>query len=325
MLGAPNIVEMQEQGGRRRPVAVGVMAALAFALAGCGTASTQSGPAPASAPPSSASAPETSEAVAESEMRILPVDGDLAEIVFAIGLGDQVVATDISATYPPEADALPEVGYQRALAPEPIAAFEPTIVLATDLAGPSDTLDALRRLGIETVVIDREQSITGPGVKIRAVGAALGADDAAEHLAAGVDDQIAAAIERVGDVPAPRVAVLYLRGESVQLLFGEGSGVNWLVRAAGAIDVADELGVTDHAPINAETLVAAAPDFLIVPQGGLDSVGGLDGLLTVPGIAQTPAGQRGNILVYDDQYLLGNGPRTGDLLDDLITDLHGDN
>ena len=76
-----------------------------------------------------------------SVARIVPVDGDLAEIVFALGLGDHVVATDISATYPPEAEALPDIGYQRALSPEPIAAVEPTVVLATDLAQPAETLD----------------------------------------------------------------------------------------------------------------------------------------------------------------------------------------
>jgi len=64
-----------------------------------------------------------------------------------------VVATDLSATYPPEADALPEIGYQRALSAEPIATVEPTVVLATDLAGPVETLQQLRTLGIPVVVI----------------------------------------------------------------------------------------------------------------------------------------------------------------------------
>ena len=80
--------------------------------------------------------------------RIIPVDGDLAEIVFALGLGDHVVADDLSATYPPAADAKPQIGYQRALYAEPIAAFEPTVVLATDLARPVEVIDQLRALQI---------------------------------------------------------------------------------------------------------------------------------------------------------------------------------
>ncbi|MEL6893909.1 MAG: hypothetical protein AAFP84_20130, partial [Actinomycetota bacterium] len=64
------------------------------------------------------------EVTIESTERIIPADGDLAEIVFALGLGDRVVATDLSATFPAEADAKPEIGYQRALSPEPILQFE---------------------------------------------------------------------------------------------------------------------------------------------------------------------------------------------------------
>ncbi|MFT6763970.1 MAG: iron complex transport system substrate-binding protein, partial [Candidatus Aldehydirespiratoraceae bacterium] len=36
---------------------------------------------------------------------------------------------------------------------------------------------------------------------------------------------------------------------------GEGSGVDWLIDAAGGIDIADELGVINNAPINAEELL----------------------------------------------------------------------
>jgi len=256
--------------------------------------------------------------------RILPVDGDLAEIVFALGLGDRVVATDISATFPPAADDLPEIGYQRALAPEPIAVFEPTIVLATDLAGPPETLEALERLGIPVEIMPSEDSPTGPGEKIRAVAAAIGVPGEGDELAAVVDSEIRDAVGRAAAATsAPRTGVLYLRGQNVQLLLGEGSGVDWLLEAAGAVNVADELGVVDHAPIDAEALVAAAPDVLIVTEAGLASVGGRDGLLSMPAVSGTPAGEHGRILVYDDQFLLGNGPRTGQLLDQLVTDLHG--
>ncbi|MEL6894004.1 MAG: ABC transporter substrate-binding protein [Actinomycetota bacterium] len=258
-------------------------------------------------------------------MRIVPVDGDLAEIVFALGLGDRVVATDISATFPESADALPEIGYQRALSPEPILGFEPTIVLATDLAGPQETLDDLERLGVEVVVIERSSTSVGPGQKIRAVAEALGVPERGEALASTVDADIATESERArAPAERPRVGALYVRGDNVQLVLGQGGGVDWLIEAAGGIDIADDLGVVDNAPINAEALVVASPDVLIVPARGLESVGGMDGLLEVPGIAETPAGRNGRILVYDDQLLLGNGPRTGELLRQLITDLHGD-
>lgn len=265
------------------------------------------------------------EELAVPDPRIIPVDGDLAEVVFALGLGDLVVATDISATFPAQADALPEIGYQRSLSAEPIAAFEPSIVLATDIAGPLQTLDDLERLGIEVVVIPSESSRFGPGDKIRAVADALGVAERGAELADQVDVDITTAIERVEQVEnSLKVGALYVRGKNVQLLLGEGGGVDWMIDAAGGVDIADQLGIIDHAPINAESLVVAAPDVLLIPARGLESVGGIDGLIELPGIAETPAARNGRILAYDDQYLLGNGPRVADFLNQLITDLHGD-
>lgn len=258
----------------------------------------------------------------ESIERILPVDGDLTEVVFALGLGDRVVATDLSATYPPEAAALPQIGYQRALNAEPIAAVEPTVVLATDLAGPPETLDALRNLGIPVVVIERDPSMDGPGDKIRSVAEALGIAPTGAELAATVDAEIAAASSGApATADAVRVAVLYLRGENVQIVFGTETWVDALLGSVGAVNVGAELGIVDTGQITAESLLAAAPDVIVVTTTGLESVGGIDGLLAIPGIAETPAGQERRVLVYEDQFLLGSGPRSGELVGELARDL----
>jgi iron complex transport system substrate-binding protein len=111
---------------RRAPIASLLIAALLLALAvGCSDGGDPaSGPAvaPSDAPTAVAAAPEAApvlpvtvpgvggDVTVESVARIIPVDGDLAEIVFALGLGDNVVATDLSATYPQEAADRPEIG-----------------------------------------------------------------------------------------------------------------------------------------------------------------------------------------------------------------------
>lgn len=257
--------------------------------------------------------------------RIIPVDGDLAEIVFALGLGDRVVATDLSATYPAAADALPQIGYQRALVAEPIAAFEPTVVLATDLARPVEALGQLRTLGIPVVVINRDKTIEGPAAKVRDVARALGVPARGEALVAAMENDIDRALVAGRQQSArPRVLVLYVRGEQAQLIFGKGSGVDVLLPAVGATDVASELGIGESAQITAEALLQAAPDVLIVTTTGLASVGGIDGLLRLPGIDRTPAGQNRRVLDYEDQFLLGFGPRIGQLMRRLVDDLHRD-
>lgn len=265
------------------------------------------------------------EVTIESVERIVPLDGDLAEVVFALGLGERVVATDLSATYPPEADALPEIGYQRSLVPEPIAAMEPTVLLASDLAGPAETLDALRGLGFPLVVIDRDPTIDGPATKVRRVAAALGVADAGEALAAEVESEIDRALALVPDTgPAPRIMAMYLRGGGLQLVFGEGSGMDSLIRAIGGVDVGTELGISDNGPLTEESLAVAAPDVILVSDSGLASVDGIDGLLGTSGLARTPAGEHRRVLAYDDQLLFGLGPRTGELITRLVADVYGD-
>ena len=257
--------------------------------------------------------------------RIIPLDGDVAEVVFALGLGDNVVATDLSATYPPEADTLPEIGYQRAISAETVASYEPTVLLATDIAGPPEALDDLRRLGYPLVIVPNESTPTGAGNKIRAVAAALGIGPRGEEIAGSLDAAIAEAAVPADlgadDAVRPRVMALYVRGTAAQLVLGESANTRWLIDAAGGVDVSSEMGVLDNAPISTEAILAAAPDVLVVPEAGLESVGGIDGLLEIGGLGQTPAGRHRQVLAYDDQLLLGNGPRTARMLVQLRDDL----
>ena len=258
--------------------------------------------------------------------RILPVNGDIAEIVYALGLGDQVVATDISATYPDEAADTPKIGYQRTLVAETILSFEPTVVIADDRAGPPEVFDALRAAGIDVVIIDHRVDLSAPSYKIRAVASTLGVPDAGEALVATYEEQLAAgqrvADEGVARSGRPLVLALYLRGDRVQLVFGAGSGIDAVVEAAGGINAGSELGIVDNAELSAESIIEAEPDFLLVTTSGLESVGGVDGLLGIPGIGQTPAAEAGAVISFEDQFLYGLGPRTGELVATIANRIH---
>tara|TARA_B100001996_G_scaffold327997_1_gene275083 strand:- start:23 stop:1048 length:1026 start_codon:yes stop_codon:yes gene_type:complete len=259
----------------------------------------------------------------ESVERIIPLDGSVAEVIFALGMGENVVATDISATWPPTADELPKIGYQRALNAEPIAAFSPTVLLGTEIAGPSQTIEDLRRLGYPVVIIPSNSGPKGPGEKIRAVAKALGVPQRGEILAGELDEKIESVIQSSAEKVRPLVAVLYIRGKGTQLLLGRDSGIYWMIQAAGGANVADVLDIDDYTPITPESLLVANPDVIVVPSAGLESVDGIEGLLKIGGISQTKAGITRSIFSYDDQLLLGNGPRSGELLDRLVRDFDG--
>jgi iron complex transport system substrate-binding protein len=95
-----------------------------------------------------------------------------------------------------------------------------------------------------------------------------------------------------------------------------------MIEAAGGIDAGTEAGITYFMPVTAEAIVAAQPEFIMLPQSGVDSIGGLEAVLQIPGVAETPAAQNDQILAFDDLLLLGMTPRTGEFLDELVTILH---
>ena len=160
----------------------------------------------------------------------------------------------------------------------------------------------------------------GPAEKIRAVAEALGVPNRGEELATQMEKTIVSNTQVFEEDIRPVVAALYIRGTGTQLVLGRNSATHWLIDAAGGKNVADILDIDQYKTITAESLLRAEPDILLVPSAGLESVGGVDGLLEVGGISQTPAGINRAVLAYDDQLLLGNGPRTGDLLKQLAAD-----
>ena len=74
------------------------------------------------------------------------------------------------------------------------------------------------------------------------------------------------------------------------------------------------LGLMPRMGMSAEAIAALNPDVFLVMSKGLESVGGVDGLIQLPGIAQTQAGKNRAIVAVDDSLLLSFGPRSYSLL-----------
>lgn len=310
----------------RRGAPVAMMVALVLALlVPAASAQTPAAADDAPAPQLPATITDTTgaEVVVEDVSRIVPLSGAVTETVFALGLGANVVAVDVSSTYPEEAMELPKIGFQRDLNAEAILAMEPTVVIGDEAAGPPAVLDQVRAAGVPVVILANDTSIDGPLNLVRGVGQALGVPEVADAVAGDIQATIDQVAEMVAGVEeAPRVAFLYLRGPETQLLAGTNTEADTVITAAGGINVGAESGAEGYFPVTAEALVAAAPDVIVLTQGGLASVGGVEGLLAIPGFAQTPAGENERIIAFDDLYFLGFGPRIGDAIHDVALALH---
>ncbi len=258
--------------------------------------------------------------------RIVSLTGDITEIIYALGLGGQVVAVDITTTFPPDAERLKadggNVGFGQALNAEAVLRYEPTLVLGDETIEPSETIEQLRNAGVPVVILPYQTSLDGVGTKIATVARILGVEEEGQALADSVMTEIAVAQEAADEAASePRVVFLYIRGPSLLFVFGADLPTNAMIEGAGAIDAGAELG-TGPITVTPEAIVAAAPDVIVLPESGIESLGGFDALLEIPGIAETPAGRNRAFLAYEEAYFFNLGPRAGQALAEFVTDLY---
>jgi iron complex transport system substrate-binding protein len=157
--------------------------------------------------------------------------------------------------------------------------------------------------------------------KIEEIGTALGAPQSAARLKSLLIESIdGSLVEASATDKKIKIAFLYLRGtSSIYLVGGKGSGADYLIEATGAVDVGAQKLSKPFTPLTAETMAQLNPDLILVMIGGLESVGGVSGLVKLPGIAQTPAGKNRQVVAVDDSLLLSFGPRTPSLISELAT------
>ena len=248
-----------------------------------------------------------------SVSRVVVLANGVAEIMNSLNARAILVGRDISSTE----DALQNIplvvsGHQ--IISEKVIALKPDLVIIDASSGPKSALDQIKAAGVKVVIVPESWTLSDIAIKVRAVGVAIGAKVQAELLVAEIQKKIKTA--QITD--SPRIAFLYLRGtSSIYLIGGPGSGADSLIQSIGAIDVGALNFKHPFNTLSAEALAVANPDVLLVMSKGLESVGGISGLLKLPGVAQTNAGKSSQIIDVDDSLLLSFGPRTPSLISAL--------
>ncbi|WP_109508674.1 heme/hemin ABC transporter substrate-binding protein [Nocardioides speluncae] len=264
--------------------------------------------------------------------RILALDiyGTLARTVFELGLGENVVGRDVSSSFKEIEDRPLVTQNGHELNAEAILELDPTVVLTDTSLGPWDVILQLRDVGIPVVVMDSERTLDNLSSLTREVGDALGLPDEGKRLGQRIEDETTEVQTAIADaVPEQltgrlRTVFLYLRGQAgVYYMFGQGSGADTLIDAVGGYDVSKEIGWKGMRPVNDEALISAQPDVILMMSKGLESVGGVEGLVErFPALAQTPAGENERVVAMSDSQILSFGPRTPGVLNALAVALY---
>ena len=228
-------------------------------------------------------------------MRLVSLLPSATEIVYALGLGDDLVGVTFECDQPPNAriDKTVVVGgrdtrgmtaseiddYVKAqlsagadlytLHADALAGLNPELILTQDLcrvcALPSGHVsDALDYLGCRADVLSLDPYTLNEVLDtILAVGARAGVPDRADALVAGLRHRLAAVASAVETLSRPRVAVV----EWVDPPFTSGHWVPDLVRAAGGEPVATRPGARSIQTTWQEFTDAGADVVLVTPCG----------------------------------------------------------
>ena len=258
--------------------------------------------------------------------RIVSVGGALTETLYALGAQADLVGVDTTSLYPEVARALPSVGYARSLSAEGVLSLRPTLVVASEDAGPPAVLRQLEAASVPLVVLDGDHRFEGVLARTRRLAELSGRLDAGQVLAARLQQEWRATTERVTRLSAtgkapPRVLFVLSHSIGQVRVAGRDTGADAMVRYAGGVNVFGD-AFTGYKPLTPEAAIAAAPDVILGTDQGLLAAGGIDGLLRLPGLAQTPAGRARRVVSLEALLLIGFGPRLPQAVATLADGLH---
>jgi len=246
------------------------------------------------------------------KLRVIALANGTAEIVSALGFKSTLIGRDIAST---DADLanIPIVNSGHQIIAEKVISLAPDLVLIDASSGPASAIASIRKAGISISMITESWTLSDIARKVGDVADALGAPERGVELNATMAQQLASITPAQSS--KAKIAFLYLRGTSaIYLMGGKGSGADALIAAAGGVDVGATTLPNPFNSMTSEVLATSNPDILLLMTKGLESVGGKEALLALPGIAQTSAGKAQRIITVDDSLLLSFGPRTPNLV-----------
>jgi iron complex transport system substrate-binding protein len=266
----------------RRRAAV-LFLSLSTALAACSNpgASPSIAPPPTASPtsspsvepsPSAAAFPvtitddeATAVELATEPQKIVSLTPATTEILFAIGAGDRVVATDETSDYPEAAIALPDVASFSSVDVEQVVSLDPDLVVAGGLGfTPPDAITRLRSLDIPVVVV-YAASVDGVYHDVEMLGQATGTTDAALALTASMRseiDAISGAVAASGTRPRVYYEVGYDGTTGAIYAPADKSFVAEMVALAGGDTITTGSASTYEIPL--EKLIERDPQVIVL-------------------------------------------------------------
>lgn len=240
---------------------------------------------------------------------IVALSPSAAEILFAVGAGDQVAAVSEFTDYPAEAAAKPVVGGfdGKTLSIETIMSYKPDLVYLTE--GMHNFLIATLESNGIAYYISKGESIASVEKEILDVGKITGHDKQAKKV---VDD-MEKKLQKVAKKAGSPVKLYYEVWNAPYMSVGTSSFIHDVIVKAGGENIFADL--TDAYPmVSEESIISRQPVVILIPSSSGQAASSV-GLRN--GWADIPAVKNGKVFVVDDNVYTRPGPRIADVVVEL--------
>lgn len=252
--------------------------------------------------------------------RWVSAGGALSEWVSVLGGEARLVGVDTTSQHPESLKALPSIGYQRQLSAEGILSLRPDVLVGTEEMGPPPVLAQIRGAGVQVELFSSKADLQAVESNLTRLGQLLGNQQKAEQVYADYRQQLQRQQAQLNQTqinhPAPGVILLVGHGGAKPMIAGKGTAGDWLLKQAGARNLADNDGYKNF---SVEALAALNPDVLVFSDRSLSGEQALQALLKEnPALKASKAAQGGHWVELDPTLLVGGlGPRLPSALEHL--------
>jgi iron complex transport system substrate-binding protein len=307
-------------------------ASLSAAPASSAPAAPSASPAPTPAPSVSASPSEAitwpltltddeqNAVVIPAEPRkIVSLTPATTEVVYALGIGDRLLADTDADDFPPEAKKLPHVATYSSVDVEKIVGLDADLVIAGgNNFNKPEALAQLRRLGIPVVVV-YGADIEGVLHDVDLVAQAVGRPGEGAALVDGMRAQFKVVSDATANLPHPRT---FYELDATKEIYGpaDKSFLAEMISLAGGTPITT--GSTTVFSIALEKLVAANPEVIVLGDAAYGTTPEI--VAARPGWNSMTAVKTGAIRPVNDTVVSRPGPRLVEGLRDLAIAIHPD-
>ncbi|MEE8419555.1 MAG: cobalamin-binding protein, partial [Dehalococcoidales bacterium] len=247
--------------------------------------------------------------------KIISIGPSNTEILFALGLGDKIVAVTDYGDYPEEAKTKDSVGSYIKPNIELIVTLSPDVIFVTNVHA-EEVIPALERVGLTVVALD-PKNFDEVLEAISLIGEITGSQEEADRLVAEMSDRLKAITDKTSNLPASeRPRVFYTVWYDPLMSAGSGTFQDDLIEKAGGTNITGNL--TGWVTVSLETVLEANPEVMIA---GVNHVNVGDAnfqfIDTEPRLKDTAARQTGRVYEVDADLVSRTGPRLIDGLEKL--------